>query len=216
VNWLFSVALHNAALMMLLAPLVWAVARMCRKPPVAHLLWLLVLAKLLTPPVVNFELWNWAAEPAPTAGEQTADVPARARQAPAGNFHVAASHPRDVGNAIESSPAPRDELASNSNGEARPAAVPAAEKSAGARFSIAAAWIASPRPRRPPLRPMLLPSPVPRAHPSTARSRSRNSDRKSGSPLRMSFMPGNGHFAVRKRPGRAPGTSRSGWPSRLI
>lgn len=140
-NWLFSVALHNAALVMLLAPLVWAVARMCRKPPVAHLLWLLVLAKLLTPPVVNFELWNWAAEPGPPAREQTAHLPALAPQTPVDSQIAAPEAPAVAAN-VELSSVTRDELDSISNGETRSPPMPAAAKSGGAGFSIAAAWIA--------------------------------------------------------------------------
>lgn len=56
---LFLVGLHNAAIMAILAIVVWCVTHVWKNPPIAHLLWLLVLAKLVTPPLVNFDLRNW-------------------------------------------------------------------------------------------------------------------------------------------------------------
>jgi beta-lactamase regulating signal transducer with metallopeptidase domain len=50
--WL-SMALSNAAIATLLAIAVAGVTRVWRKPPVAHALWLLVLVKLMTPPLLG-------------------------------------------------------------------------------------------------------------------------------------------------------------------
>jgi bla regulator protein blaR1 len=52
-NWLVSMGLINAALATLLATLAWAVARYGRQPALAHVLWVVVLLKLLTPPLVE-------------------------------------------------------------------------------------------------------------------------------------------------------------------
>lgn len=55
----FSIAVHNAAVVVPLAVVVWCVTRLLKSPPAAHVLWLLLLVKLVTPPVVNFEAWTW-------------------------------------------------------------------------------------------------------------------------------------------------------------
>ena len=57
---LFSIGLHNAAVMAVLALLIWIATRFWKSAPVAHLLWVLVLVKLLTPPVVSFDASRWA------------------------------------------------------------------------------------------------------------------------------------------------------------
>lgn len=60
---LFSVGLHNAAMATILAPLVWGIARIWKNPPAVHLLWALVLVKLVTPPIANLDLGAWGWEP---------------------------------------------------------------------------------------------------------------------------------------------------------
>ena len=50
-NFVFQIAIENAVLVALIAPLVWAVSRLVRKPALTHALWLIVLIKLVTPPV---------------------------------------------------------------------------------------------------------------------------------------------------------------------
>lgn len=72
-TWLFSIGMHNAAVAMLLALLVWGVTRIWKNPPFAHLMWLLVLVKLVTPPIVNFELWTWESRPFQAGNEPAAD-----------------------------------------------------------------------------------------------------------------------------------------------
>lgn len=79
-TWLFSIGLHNAAVAILLAIPVWGITRIWKKPPVAHLLWLLVLVKLVTPPLVNFELLNWPFRSAEAANELAADLSFRESQ----------------------------------------------------------------------------------------------------------------------------------------
>lgn len=63
---LFSIGLHNAAIMAFLALLAWSATRIWKSAPVANLLWLVVLVKLITPPVVHFDVGRWAEFPART------------------------------------------------------------------------------------------------------------------------------------------------------
>jgi beta-lactamase regulating signal transducer with metallopeptidase domain len=72
VDLLLHVGLSNALTATLLAVAVAAVARVCRRPALAHALWLLVLLKLVTPPLLPVSL-PWTD---PLAAEPT--VPARA------------------------------------------------------------------------------------------------------------------------------------------
>ena len=55
-----ELALTNAALATLLAGVVWVIGRRCRRPQWMYGLWLLVLLKLVTPPVHSFQLM-WVA-----------------------------------------------------------------------------------------------------------------------------------------------------------
>jgi beta-lactamase regulating signal transducer with metallopeptidase domain len=74
-NDLFLLAVHNTIVVLVLALFVHALTRVWRSPPVAHVLWLLLLLKLVTPPVVRVE-WSalWAAESTPATGPIIADV----------------------------------------------------------------------------------------------------------------------------------------------
>ena len=49
---LLEIALSNAVVATLLALLVVLVSRFCRRPALIHGLWLVVLLKLVTPPVI--------------------------------------------------------------------------------------------------------------------------------------------------------------------
>src|SRR6185437_15467 len=49
-------ALSNAAFAGVAALLVWGFSRLCRKPALIHALWLVVLLKLLTPPIWNLPI----------------------------------------------------------------------------------------------------------------------------------------------------------------
>ena len=60
---LLRVGLSNAAVAVVLAVLAVAAGCLCRRPAVAHGLWLLVLLKLVTPPLVHVPL-PWPADPA--------------------------------------------------------------------------------------------------------------------------------------------------------
>src|SRR5689334_9883113 len=50
-NWLLALAVQNTLLATVLALVVACVTRLWRNPPLAHVLWLLVLVKLVTPPI---------------------------------------------------------------------------------------------------------------------------------------------------------------------
>jgi beta-lactamase regulating signal transducer with metallopeptidase domain len=65
---LLYLALSNAVLATLLAALVAVVTRFCRRPSVRHALWLLVLLKLITPPLVPLSVaWPRSDETEPRA-----------------------------------------------------------------------------------------------------------------------------------------------------
>lgn len=70
-NQVFLFAAHNTVFALLLALVVAGVTRLWRNPPVAHLLWLLVLVRLVAPPVLSLD---WApAGWADRLGELTSD-----------------------------------------------------------------------------------------------------------------------------------------------
>jgi beta-lactamase regulating signal transducer with metallopeptidase domain len=73
-NELLFFAAHNALAALVLALVVYPVTRVWRNPPAAHLLWLVVLLKLIGPPVIEV---NWLAgrlPAAPPARSQTAII----------------------------------------------------------------------------------------------------------------------------------------------
>jgi beta-lactamase regulating signal transducer with metallopeptidase domain len=65
-NDLFLLAAENTLVALVLAALVYGLTRIWRNPPVAHLLWLLVLVKLVAPPVFRLD---WRALGPSLAGE---------------------------------------------------------------------------------------------------------------------------------------------------
>jgi hypothetical protein len=73
--------LANALAAILLAIAAAAISRFARRPPLAHFLWLLVLLKLVTPPVWSFEIPIAVATPAAdTPGElRVASAPPQSR-----------------------------------------------------------------------------------------------------------------------------------------
>lgn len=75
-NSLLLIGLQNAVVAGVLALLVWGVTRAWRSAPAGHVLWLLVLIKLLTPPLIPVNMAAWT----PTAAEPQAS-------------HAAASNP---------------------------------------------------------------------------------------------------------------------------
>ena len=68
-----QVGLTNAVLATLLAVVVWCVTRIVRRPAVAHVLWLLVLVKLVTPPFFSLPL-PFLRAPAPAEPERPGPV----------------------------------------------------------------------------------------------------------------------------------------------
>ncbi len=56
-NDVFLFAAHNTAVAFLFALFVYGLTRVWRNPPVAHVLWLLVLLKLVAPPVLQVGWW---------------------------------------------------------------------------------------------------------------------------------------------------------------
>jgi beta-lactamase regulating signal transducer with metallopeptidase domain len=86
-NALLEAGLANAGIALVLALLATGVSRVCKRPALVHSLWLLVLLKLLTPPVWNWRI-VWPAPP-PPADARAAALPV------AGDKGTAAAAPRD-------------------------------------------------------------------------------------------------------------------------
>ncbi|RPI90535.1 MAG: hypothetical protein EHM42_01235, partial [Planctomycetaceae bacterium] len=58
--WQFCI--DHSLVSAVLALFVWSIGRSLRKPAIAHALWLIVLLKLMTPPLVAVPVWNdWPA-----------------------------------------------------------------------------------------------------------------------------------------------------------
>ena len=62
-TWLVTTGLTNAVLAALLAGLAYGVGRWAKRPALTHVLWVLVLVKLLTPPVFQVPI-GWRIDPA--------------------------------------------------------------------------------------------------------------------------------------------------------
>jgi beta-lactamase regulating signal transducer with metallopeptidase domain len=109
-QWLVEVGLSNALAATVLALAAWIVGTLWRRPAVTHALWLLVLLKLLTPPIIELRLpWTIPRtvafdaaisqspesspklpptrrqQPAPNAAQTSARLPFPAIQPPTGN-----------------------------------------------------------------------------------------------------------------------------------
>jgi beta-lactamase regulating signal transducer with metallopeptidase domain len=87
---LLDVGLANAAVATLLAVGAWVLGRVVRRPAVAHVLWLLVLLKLLTPPLWPVHV-DWPAVPAVAQATVPAPAPPPPAPAPAGRTDLPAA-----------------------------------------------------------------------------------------------------------------------------
>lgn len=68
-------AIANALTVTVLAPFVFLLGRLSRQPAVRHALWILLLVKLVTPPLVPVDVrWEWPASSAATAVALPTDV----------------------------------------------------------------------------------------------------------------------------------------------
>src|SRR5262249_47526478 len=79
-SWLLHAGLSNAALAAILVVPAWVVSRNFRRPALAHALWLLVLLKLVTPPLIPVRFLPALPEPARppvqvAVAEPVADAP---------------------------------------------------------------------------------------------------------------------------------------------
>ena len=78
-SWLLIVALKNAIIVVPLAVAALAAGRCFRRPALAHVLWVLVLVKLLTPPLVDVPV-GWSIDVSPWMAQQSpAEVTSPAR-----------------------------------------------------------------------------------------------------------------------------------------
>ena len=85
-NNFFMFAAHNTVVTLLLALVVYGLTRVWRNPPVAHALWLLVLLKLVSPPVLRVD---WSRLPGSTQGDSQiiADLSRIEEQQPESHAH---------------------------------------------------------------------------------------------------------------------------------
>lgn len=98
-SWLLIVGLKNALLVVPLAVAALAAGRCFRRPALAHVLWVLVLVKLLTPPLVNVpvggsvDLGPWLAEIVPVAPPADQPIPREPQALPPGSSIAACDTP---------------------------------------------------------------------------------------------------------------------------
>jgi bla regulator protein BlaR1 len=87
-SWLLIALLKNAIIVVPLAAAAFATGRCFRRPALAHVLWVLVLVKLLTPPLVDVPVgWSidvspWVAQQSPTDAARPANLSHSASAAP--------------------------------------------------------------------------------------------------------------------------------------
>ncbi len=80
-DFLAQAALSNAVVVSVLAPIVLVVNRLARRPALAHRLWLLLLIKLVTPPLIPLIL-SWPVNPPPQPEAGPAVSAARSESRP--------------------------------------------------------------------------------------------------------------------------------------
>src|SRR5579871_5197724 len=83
--------------MAILAALVWCATQFWKSPPLAHLLWLIVLLKLITLPVYHIDAGWWThlpPNPAPSEAPKIAEVERSARPAHDATSHSESMTPR--------------------------------------------------------------------------------------------------------------------------
>jgi bla regulator protein blaR1 len=81
--------LSNALVATLLAAVVWGIARYARQPALAHVLWVVVLLKLLTPPLVTIPVgWKFDLDWAVPRLPSLADVAPELAEQPIAESHV--------------------------------------------------------------------------------------------------------------------------------
>jgi len=73
-TWLVTIGLANASLAALLSVAALVCGRCLRRPALAHLLWIVVLLKLLAPPVFQVSLGDWFSRPTGWLGDAMAAV----------------------------------------------------------------------------------------------------------------------------------------------
>jgi beta-lactamase regulating signal transducer with metallopeptidase domain len=104
VNALLLLAVQNTLVALVLAFLVYALTRVWRIPPLAHLLWLLVLLKLVAPPVMRVD-WFRLLPPRTTHADhqQIADTPRNGAQAAATETGSLSAEPAPIARSPETS-----------------------------------------------------------------------------------------------------------------
>jgi beta-lactamase regulating signal transducer with metallopeptidase domain len=96
-SWLVIACLKNAVLALPLVAAALALGRFTRRPALAHVLWVLVLIKLITPPLIDvplgwkFDVDRWLAEE--TVGNEAIPIAASAQRAEETSALAGASNP---------------------------------------------------------------------------------------------------------------------------
>ena len=143
-SWLLIIGLKNAVLIVPLALAALAAGRCFRRPALAHLLWVLVLVKLVTPPLVDVPV-GWSIDVSPWLAEQS---PVR----PSSHFQpapLAAAAPAQIAtlpasdSASNSIPVSKRQPAAGSPIAA--ASPPASRRVAFASASVPPSWLHLPR-----------------------------------------------------------------------
>jgi beta-lactamase regulating signal transducer with metallopeptidase domain len=133
VDTLLRVGLSNAVAACALAMVAGAVGYFCRRPAVRHALWLLVLLKLVTPPLVDVPIWH-PADPAPAE-----EAPAAPAEEPVVLVPEPDPPPAEVA-VVEVVESPEDPAAAPPEEAARPADVPPPESRPEPPRPLAFAW----------------------------------------------------------------------------
>ena len=133
------IAIHNVALVLILVPVVWGITRVWKNPPGAHVLWLLLLVKLVTPPVLQFEVANWIWNASSVDTTRRADSSLPAFPIPSGTPQISGDNSLSPG--IVSNPSLVSDARENSS-RVPPESLPAATPE-GFQFNIASLGNAS-------------------------------------------------------------------------
>ena len=139
-TWLVTTAVTNAVLVTFLAAIALVVGRLVRRPALVHLLWTVVLLKLLTPPVVELPIgWkidptSWTAESQRSSAFAVASIP----------LDAAASSPSEVADARTSLQPPAAASALHASGVTIKPRINAADRAELVQHELRSAIAAAP------------------------------------------------------------------------
>jgi beta-lactamase regulating signal transducer with metallopeptidase domain len=143
VDALLHIGLGNAVVAPVLALAAWCAGRVCRRPALVHSLWLLVLLKLVTPPLVPFPILQAAAPDAQEVDVQ--DPPAFSRHVevlPADELRAGPAERRGKDSSIDRRPTPRPYRAARKTPEHVVASSPPEVTAVTWQGVVVAVWLA--------------------------------------------------------------------------